>query len=359
MNRPRPVVALLALALLAGCQRQPRFVPVAADSSAVPVDSFAVAVRTAQQCWDAGEGEEAARLTAHLVLSDLRMRLKDEPRTSWEERARTLLDSLDAGAELASAPCAMVVDLFARSNPEAGSWPWLYWCSGSEILAQPIEGNGMGLLAVASRGLFGAASSAAPQVPEGIAVLYGRRAAGGQQPVLMAWRAARGDRWELAQTLGPDSLGGVGAGEFRAVDDTTIVLTTRTWKATRGFDECATCPHVFVSHRFRWGLAGFERVEDRVRPSPYATFVQLIQAMTAGDRGSALRLVTDGSVLEQARRAEWNLVRGPWRAAPAADETAREMVFFRGATEAWKVRFDRRGEDWLVAGLSPTARAIE
>ena len=57
MNRPRPVVALLALALLAGCQRQPRFVPVAADSSAVPVDSFAVAVRPAQHEHKVTSGE--------------------------------------------------------------------------------------------------------------------------------------------------------------------------------------------------------------------------------------------------------------------------------------------------------------
>jgi hypothetical protein len=35
------------------------------------------------------------------------------------------------------------------------------------------------------------------------------------------------------------------------------------------------------------------------------------------------------------------------------------MVIYRGASEAWKVRFARRGDDWVVEAFEPTTRVIE
>lgn len=343
---------------LSGCSRQPRFLPATADSSlAVAGDSLAERVRILNERWSAvGGGEEAARLTAQVLLQDLRMRMAAGPPSSWEERARALLDSLDVGAELASANCALAVNFFSRSDPTIGSWPWIFWRGGTTVQAQAVEGAGMGLAGLAARGLSAgvADSGSAP----GIAALFARRAGSGQQPLLLAWLITE-QRLELAQTLGPDSLGGVGTGAFGTAGDSGVVLTTRTWKPTPRFDECATCPHVLHQRRFRWALQGFERLEDALVLTPYVTFVQLIQALTAGDRDGAMERVTRPALIESARRAGWATVKGSWRAAPGSDERGDELIFYRGPKEAWKVRFERQGASWRVDSFEATTRIIE
>jgi hypothetical protein len=361
-----PLLAVMLLAalgatigvVLPGCSRQPRFVPSSADSSlAVSGDSLAERVRILNERWSApGGGEEAARLTAQVLLRDLRVRLAADPQGSWEGRARVLLDSLDVGAEFASAGCALAVNFFSRSDPTTGSWPWVFWCGGTTVQAQAVEGAGMGLAGLAARGLS-AGVDGSGDAP-GIAALFARRAGSGQQPLLLTWRIAQ-ERLELAQTLGPDSLGGVGTGAFGTPGDSGVVLTTRTWKPTPRFDECATCPHVYHERRFRWGLAGFERLADALVPTPYVTFVQLIQALTVDDRDGALERVTRPALVEAARRAGWATVRGSWRAAPGSEERSDELVFYRGLDEAWKVRFERQGASWRVDAFEATTRVIE
>ena len=355
------MVALLAaalLGLLSGCNRQPHFVPASADSSlAFAQDSLAERVRVLQERWGTdGAGEDAARLTAGLLLQDLRARLAVAPQTPWQDRARALLDSLDVGAELAGAPCALAVNFFSRADPAAGSWPWVYWCSETTLQAQAVEGAGMSLIALASRGLSD--EPAAPPGLPGIAALFARRSGGGQQPLLLVWRAEE-ERLELEQTLGPDSLGGIGSGTFETAADSVVQLAVRTWRPTPRFDECSTCPHVFHQRRFRWGPEGFLGVEGQVVPSPYGTFVRLIQTLTAGDRDGALQFVTRPALIESVRRAGWDTVKGPWRAAPGSEDRGDEMVFYRGSTEAWKVRFARQGEDWRVDSFEATTRVIE
>lgn len=349
------VLGVLVAVAAAGCDRQPRFVPASADSSLVRPDSFAVAVERIHERWeDPAAGEEAARLTATLLRVDLQ-RLAGEGADAWAGRARELLDSLDVGADLAEAPCALVVNLFARSNPGGGAWPWLFTCAGDGVRAQAIEGRGMTLSAAAARGLR---AGTAPSSAAGIAVLYGRRAASGVQPMLMTWRP-RKDAWDLAQTLGADSLGGFGNGGFEAASDSDVVLVTRTWRAVPRFQECATCPHVVWTHRFRWSGAGFTRVSDEVMPSPYASFVRFVQALGAGDRDAAVAESSDPALVDRAIAAGWNETRGAWRVAPSTAENAREMVFLRGNQEAWRVRFDRRGPQWAVAGFEATSRSVE
>jgi hypothetical protein len=357
-TRAATLLAAALLVTLSGCSRQPHFVPASADSSlAAPRDSLVEQVRVLQERWGAeGAGEDAARLSAGVLLQDLRARLAAEPQASWEGRARALLDSLDVGAELAGARCALAVNFFSRGDPAAGSWPWLFWCGGGTVRAQAVEGQGMALIAAASRGLD--EESVEDSGPPGIAALFARRSGGGQQPLVLAWRLAE-DRLDLAQTLGPDSLGGVGSGAFESVGDSVVMLAVRTWRSTPRFDECSTCPHVIHQRRFRWGVEGFQCVQDQVVPSPYGAFVRLIQALTVGDRDGALQLVTRPALVESARRAGWDTVKGPWRAAPGSEERRDEMVFYRGSTEAWKVRFERRGEDWRVDSFEVTSRVIE
>ena len=348
------LAAPLLLALVTGCGRR-KFEPIAADSTgAMSPDSFAMRIREVQAIWDTGTGEEAARATALLILHDFRVRHAVDPMFDWVARANELLDSLGVGAELAGDRCAMAANFFARSDPSKGSWPWLFTCTTRSIDGQAIEGRDLRLLEVESRGVPPEPGGPAP----GVAALFGRRAAMGYQPLLMEWSKTSTGQWSLKKTMGPDSLGGFGSAEFQP-SDTTVELVARTYRPVPRFEECATCPHVYGVRRLRWMPAGFTKIEDRTLPSPYYAFVRFVTALSLGDREMAEELATDREWVETARREGFGESRGKWRAAPSTDETAHEMVFLRGKTEAWRIAFVQAGGDWKISGISSTTLAID
>ncbi|MFN8586765.1 MAG: hypothetical protein U0704_03100 [Candidatus Eisenbacteria bacterium] len=354
--RPRLACALLALAacvpLAAGCNRKPTLMPASADSTAAAPDSFTVHARQAVEAWDAGDDAQGSTASALLAREALEAR----PNAPWAERLRGVLDSLGIGAEVAGSDRASVVNLFSRTKGEGDSWPWLFWREGGGVRTQALETRGMKLASVATRGMDDASE---PGDSAQVAVLWDRRVGAGLQPQLTVWRHAPGGRWDLLQTLGADSLGGVGTGEF-AGDDSTTELTTRTFRPTPYFDECATCPHVYHERRFEWGAAGFTRLAEMPVPSPYSTFTAFVAALVANDRARASEEVVDPSLIEFARRLEWHVTtKGRWRVAPATDESALEMVFFRGPKDAFRVMFEPRDGDWMIAGFEPTNRAVE
>lgn len=344
--------ALLSLALLAaGCDRTPRLVPAGADSTKASPDTLAILARQAANRWDAGDDEQGSALSARVVLEALRLR----PDAPWPERSRALLDSLSVAAEVSGDDRLIVVNMFSRARGGDASFPYLFWRDRAPRM-QPLESQDLRLLAVAARG-FNATTGAADSARA--AVLWGRRVGGGQQPILMTWRHARGGRWDLAQTLGADSLGGIGTGEFSGAD-TSIALSTRTYRPTPFFDECPTCPHVFHERRFAWRAAGFERTDDQVVPSPYVAFTSFVAALVVGDRERASKFATDPSLIDFARRYEWDLPsRGRWRVAPGTEDGVNSMVFLRGATDAFRVAFEARDGDWVVAGFEPTTAPME
>ncbi len=356
-GRGRPVAALVALAALvafacvAGCDRRPQLVPASADSSGAGVDSFGVFARLAADRWESGLNDEASRYTARV----LREALVARPNAPWVERVRGVLDSLAMAADVAGGDRATVANLFARSDPDGGSWPFVFWRDQGSVRFEALEGGGLHLEDVATHAF---AADATPGDSAQVAVLWGRRVGGGRQPTLMTWAYERG-RWNLLQTLGPDSLGGTGGGEFAAADSGRA-LTVRTYRPTPYFDECATCPHVFHERGYAWGPTGFTRIDDRTVPSPYGTFAAFIVALVAGDRERASQFVVDRSLIDFARRYEWQAVaKGRWRIAPATDEGGAEIVLLRGRSEAYRVRFEPRDGDWVIAGFESTSRAIE
>ncbi len=267
-------ILVAALVTVTSCDRTPRLVPASADSLSVSQDSVSILSRMASEKWESGQPEQAAALSARVV----RTRLETRGGDVWSDRARELLDSLGVAAEVVGHGRIAVVNLFSRAEVEGGSWPYIFWSEGGAVHLQTLEGRGMRLLDATVRG-FG--DDGATDAAE-LAVVWGRRAAAGQQPLLLTWRHARGGRWDLAQTLGPDSLGGTGSGQF---DDQDLV--TKTFRPTPWFDECATCPHVFHERRFTWAADGFARQDDRIVASPYATFTSFLGALIGGDRESA------------------------------------------------------------------------
>lgn len=341
-------VLTVLLAAATGCgDRKPKLVPASADSLAAANDSLTILSRMAVARWESGPSDQAAAISARVVG----MRLAADPGVNWNESARTLLDSLGVAAEVAGTDQAAVVNLFQRTEIEGGTWPYFYWSENNEVRMQTLEGRGMRLLDATVRGFQDGGAGDSAQ----LAVLWGRKAGAGQQPLLLTWRHARGGRWDLAQTLGPDSLGGTGTGQFA---DRTLI--TKTFKATTWFDECTTCPHVYHERRFHWGSQGFTRDDDRIVPSPYAAFTAFVSALIAGDRDLASRYVADPSLVEFARRYEWHdPALGRWRAAPGTEANASEMIFFRGRSDAFRVTFQGRGDSWVVLGFESTTRSVE
>ena len=317
-------------------------------------DSLAVLVGDALSRWESQDGAGAAPTTARLVLDDVRR----HPDRRVVDRARVFVDSCGFSAELAGSVDVAVANFFHRSDPAGASWPYLIWRAGDVVRHQPVEGSGMRLLDLAVRP---PEPEAVPAVgPQMVAAIYVRTSGRGQQPVVITWRRPPdGARWTLAQTLGPDSLGGVGVVEFVAEPGGGTGLEARTYRPTAGFDECPTCPHIHRTVKFEWSPDGFRRTSDEVAASPYHAFVQLIAALSVNDREMASRLVSDPLLLENADGYEWGRSKGLWRVAPGTDESASEMTFFRGRSEAYRVRFASRDGRWQITDLRTTQRAVE
>jgi len=344
------LVAVASALALAACQRRTQLVAVGSDSTGVASDSFSIRVRQMQQLWDEpAAGIDGAKLSAELLREDLAAH-PDQP---WPSRTRALLDSLDLGAEITADARVVVVNFFSRAHPEGGSWPWLFWpVAKGGAGARALSGQGLQLLQVASRPRSGDVRS--------VAVLFGRRAATGQTPMLMVWNDLVKPAAEPAQILGPDSLGGAGSASFESGTDSTIALVSRTYRGVPRFEECATCPHVYTVRRFVWDGPQFHKTEEHSIPSPYSSFVQFVSALVAQDLDREFRYVSDPTVVDAAKRYELDMVaRGAWRVAPATDESADRMTFFRGQTEAYQVSFTPRGDDWIITSIVPTQRTVE
>lgn len=356
--RARPWLALafgsallVMLALVAACDRKPRFLPASADSTAaVPADSTEIYVQMARERWETPQaGEEAADLTARILLQELRNR----PDEGLASRARDVIDSLHLGAEVVGRGYFALVNLFPRSDPAGGSWPYLFWRDGISVRNQALEAAGMRLAGTVLE-------PTEPQQGERLAVLFTRAGALGPQPFVYVWQhPPQGAAWRLQQSLGPDSLGPVGSARFVEPEADGAVLVSRTYRPLRGFDECATCPHLYRTRRFVWGPGGLVVASEQIERSPYFTFVQLIQALMAGDRQGAERWVADASLVDAAEGYEWNRPKGIWRLAPGGAGNARELLMFRGNQEAYRIHFGQRGDDWLVTGFEPTSRTID
>lgn len=346
-------LALLAAIVAAGCDRKPRFVPAGADSTAFSADSFASRVDQARSAWDTPDGgAEAAQLSAGL----LRDALQNAPDRGVAERLRQQSDSLSFGAEIVGNATIAVANLFSSANPGGGSWPFLFWRDGADARHQQVEGVGLRLADLAFR----------PTGPGGtgltglVAVLFTRLVRSAEQPLVFVWRRPSPDRaWTLQQSLGADSLGGVGSARFQAPSADSVILVARTYQTTPRFDECPTCPHLYRNRMFRWTASGLTSAGEYAERTPYHTLVFFIRALEVGDRDQALAYVADPSLVDAAIGYEWGAAKGTWRVAPSADDRGTEMVIFRGSKEAYRVHFGTRGPNWAITGFEPTSRSIE
>jgi hypothetical protein len=252
-----------------------------------------------------------------------------------------------------------MVNVFSRSDPDGGAWPYLFWCGANGPAMQAIEGKNLHLQALVARGLVSTGVGA--DSVRRVAAAFTRRAPGGIQPLVITWALSpKGlERWTVVQTLGSDSLGGFGTAGFENVTDTDAELTSRTYRTPSGFVECATCPHAYSTSRFHWTAQGFVRDEYKPVLSPYATFATFINALVADDRAVAEDRVIDPALVQQAIELDWHVKKGPWRPAPGADESPLNMTFYRGQKDAYTVHFRAQAQDWVITGFEPVTRSVE
>ena len=341
---------LLLAASLVGCSRTPKLVPAGADStSAIPSDSSAMYVQMARDAWQSGDDSgQAADLTARLILN----RMRGDKDQTLGTAAREFVDSLGMGAEVAGRDPA-VVNLFSRSDPTGGSWPFLFWRDGDAVHYQALDASGLHLNGVALEPVEAGKA-------QRLATVFLGNGPAGQQPFAFVWARPPGaGTWRLAQSLGTDSLGRTGNAKVLDGSPDGVVLETRTYTVERGFDECPSCPHVYRVHRFRWDTPGLVTAGSAVEHGTYATFVQFVTALGAGDRATASQLVSDPSILTTADGYGWSAGRGRWRLAPGMTATAPELLLFHGASEAYKVRFSPRGDAWVISNIEVTNRSVE
>src|SRR5262249_41995498 len=156
----------------------------------------------------------------------------------------------------------------------------------------------------------------------------------GPQPLVFVWRRGPKARsWSLMQTLGPDSLGGVGTARFLPASADSGALESRTWRRTPGFEECPSCSHVYTIRRFRWRADGLSTIESEIEDAPYVSFVRLVQALSVPDLELARDYVADDATFEAVRALGLEAQRTTWRQAPGGDEVPNEMTFYRGTKE--------------------------
>lgn len=342
--------SLLLATCLASCNRKPRLVPASADSTAaIPSDSSAMYVQMARDAWQSGDDSgQAADLTARLILD----RMRGDKDQTLGTAAREFVDSLGMGAEVSGRDPA-VVNLFSRSDPTGGSWPFLFWHDGDAVHYQSLDASGLHLTGVS-------VEQAEAGKAQRLAAVFMGNGAAGQQPFAFVWaRPPSASSWRLAQSLGTDSLGRTGSARILEASPDGAVLETRTYTVERGFDECPSCPHVYRVHRFRWDTPGLVTASSSAEHTPYATFVEFITTLTGGDRATAASLVGDPSLLGAADGYGWSAARGRWRLAPGMTATAPELLLFHGAQEAYKVRFSPRGDGWVISNVEVTSRSVE
>ncbi len=352
------LAVIVVAGTLCGCERQVTLVDRGSDSTGTGgTDSLTFLLRRVPEAWEGGVDDlGAARITAQAVRQDLGRRDPSE----WPRRAKYLLDSLSVGVEIAGEPCGLVINLFLRSDPGRGSWPFLIWCRDDPTAPQLVELEGRGLRLTAARvrrttaaiDLGGAQSGGGDLV----AGLFGRARGPRQEPMLFVW-SRTGDQWKIVQTLGADSLGGFGEGRFES-EGGPIDLVVRTYRARAGFDECLTCPHLWWTHRFTWGDVGFDRVESKQEFSTYTTLVRFLDALETREVNPAL-FATGSAVVDLARSFEWDVPKGAWRVAPGSETGGLELIVYRGPQESYKVTFEPRVGDWLVSGIESVPRSIE
>lgn len=259
-----------------------------------------------------------------------------------------------------AAPRVLLVDWAVRPQPPAwfqahGVYWWTDGLLHAEVQLYSVDADRHGF------GQYDALIQAR-QMGNQVAVIYDTAAfgSGSPRPVLCLWRLDR-DGWEILwrsdavsgwrNSHGNICFTGPGLDEF--------TLESDSWLADDGkdniFHEANAGPHRQFMDTWTLRNDGYELKKSRTLPSAYNTLVELVYALSTGRTAAAKKLVTDGELVERAKRL--GLVQEPfgqgWMLSfddPQALQSG-PLTITDGPATGVRVTFTQRDGRWLISGL--------
>ncbi len=268
---------------------------------------------------------------------------------------KAAMDSLGLDTQVAIDPAFPTFSLVLVRNPwrlRANPVGFLYWWKGNDLRIQGALyfGGAEPLIKVWWTG--------EPGGPYELGVVD--KSQGGEAALhFTLYRLnSTGDFWNLVQYegYGPD-LGGVGSAAWTDLNRDGIPELV-TWVNARNdslFGECKACPKLITENTFVRRSDGFELLEQRMVPTPYATFSLFVRLLLAGDRNAAARLLVSPARVDDAIARGWGKRRGPGTWLLEAGEPQERwprwlaLGFQDGATRRrYVVHFVPEGSRWLI-----------
>ena len=121
------------------------------------------------------------------------------------------------------------------------------------------------------------------------------------------------------------------------------------------FTECPDCPRLITERTFVEGRDGFDLLEERLLPTPYATLVYFVRLLVDGKLTQAQRLVRDPARVREAVAQGWNrrVVRTPWFVEQGEEGEAwprRLGLRFQGpnGVKRYGIVFGQREGHWII-----------
>jgi hypothetical protein len=196
------------------------------------------------------------------------------------------------------------------------------------------------------------------------------RSRAGLQPTVWLFRlpmSAEDDDWSWdtlpVMASSPLSDGSAAAVTFVGADGHAAprIRVTEAVLPNYLFDECANCPHLQADLTFRYSGGQYLLSSESPRRTPYAAFVQFVEALLTHDDEAAYGLASDGIVVELAEDFAFDRYprRGRWRIAPGSDATGLDQVYLRGEEGAYRILMSVRGSNFIVSSISPTEFLID
>jgi hypothetical protein len=235
------------------------------------------------------------------------------------------LDSMGLDTEIALDPERPEFALLLVHNPfrrTASSVGYLYWFRDRELREQ-------GIVFVSARHpqmkvwWYGA-----EEYPYAAGIVTENPVEGGMFDLVYLRLSYSGQFWALMQFPGhsPD-LGGPGSAIWADLnhDGRPEVVTWSTTLTDSTFESCGDCPGLLTERTFAERELGFEPLESRLVPGPWATFTLFIRLLRDGNRTAAARLLADPARIPSVVSLGWGARRG------------------RGT---WKVEYAEPGQGW-------------
>lgn len=186
----------------------------------------------------------------------------------------------------------------------------LIWWQGDAVKSQvlySVDASAHGL--DQSRAVIQARLVQGPEGAPELGVVYDAAAggSGSPQPVFYLWRL-EGEKWRVVwrSDSGPGQWrNSHGTLVFTGPDLQEFTLQGDSWMVGDGkdeiFQEANPGPHRQFLDTWQWGEDSYRRVKAQPLPSAYNTLVELVYAMSTGNEEAARELVTDPSLIGQAK----------------------------------------------------------